>query len=275
MLILGTNSPVYRHWRDKQSHGKENGAYYYSKEIEENILPELKLDMFFVTAGAALYTPRELPDGAIVICHDNRSTRQSYGRLFGKGVIWVCSKHSTVEKLEGYGERAVYVPLSIDTEYVKQFKRKKTKDTAYVGNAWAFKREYLNSLPDDIEQLSGMARVKLLKEMAKYKRVLAEGRCLMEAQVLGAKTEVPKYDGHESVYVEALDNREAVKYWREALEPIAEEQSQFCIIKARREFNDLAEHKIRRQGDVFRVSKKRAKELLAHKIKIIEVYNGL
>lgn len=270
MIVYGTQSPKFTQWRDKQTYGKENGAYYYSKEIEENILPELKLDMLFVTAGAALYTPRELPDGTIVICHDNRSTKQSYGKLFGKGVIWVCSKHSTVDTLEGYGERAVYVPLSIDTEYVKQFKRKKTKDIAYVGNAWAFKHEYLNSLPIDIEQLSGMARIKLLKEMAKYKRVIAEGRCLMEAQVLGAKTEVPKYDGHESVYVEALDNREAVKYWREALDPIAEEQSQSCIIRARREFNDLEANKTRRKGDVFRVSKKRSKELLSNKIEIVE-----
>lgn len=185
-------------------------------------------------------------------------------------MIWVCSKHSTVKTLEGYGERAVYVPLSIDTEYIKQFKRKKTKDTAYVGNARAFKREYLNSLPVDVEQLSGMARVKLLKEMAKYKRVIAEGRCLMEAQVLGAKTEVPKYDGHESVYVEALDNREAIKYWREALKPIAKEQSQSCIIRATREFNDLAAKTVRRKGDVFRVSKERAKELLSNEHNIVE-----
>ena len=270
MIIYGTQTPKFTQWRDKQSHGKENGAYYYSKEIEENILPELKFDMFFITAGAALYTSQEIPDGAIVICHDNRSTKRSYGKLFGKGVIWVCSKHSTVETLEGYGEKAVYVPLSIDTEYVKQFKRRKTKDIAYVGNAWAFKREYLNSLPVDIEQLSDMPRVKLLKEMAKYKRVIAEGRCLMEAQVLGAKTEVPKYDGHESVYVEALDNREAIKYWREALQPISEEQSQSSIIRARREFNDLAEHKTRRRGDVFRVNKKRADELLSNKFKIVE-----
>ena len=125
-------------------------------------------------------------------------------------------------------------------------------------------------MPIDVEQLSGMARVKLLKEMSKYKRVIAEGRCLMEAQILGCKTEVPKYDGHESVYVEALDNREAVKYWREALDPIAKKPSQSCIIRARREFNDLAEHKTRRQGDVFRVSKKRAKELLSNKVKIVE-----
>lgn len=206
MIVYGTQTPRFTLWRDKQTHGKENGAYYYSKEIEDNILPELGFDMFFVTAGAAIYTPRELPDGTIVICHDNRSTKQSYGKLFGKGMIWVCSKHSTVKTLEGYGEKAVYVPLSIDTEYVKQFKRKKTKDTAYVGNAWAFKREYLNSLPIDIEQLSGMPRVKLLKEMAKYKRVLAEGRVYLEAMILGCKVELPKYENITAEAPELFDS---------------------------------------------------------------------
>lgn len=67
-----------------------------------------------------------------------------------------------------------------------------------------------------------------------------------------------------------LDSREAVKYWREALEPLAEGQSQSCIIRARREFNDLSAKTVRRKGDVFRVSKKRAKELLSNKIEIVE-----
>ena len=206
MIVYGTQTPKFTSWRDKQTHGKENGAYYYSKEIEENILPELGFDMFYITAGAGLYTPREIPDGAIVICHDNRSTKQSYGKLFGKDIIWVCSKHSTVETLEGYGERAVYVPLSIDTEYIKQFKRKKTKDTAYVGNAWAFKRDYLNSLPIDIEQLTGMPRVKLLKEMAKYKRVIAEGRVYLEAMILGCEVELPKYENITAEAPELFDS---------------------------------------------------------------------
>ena len=270
MIVYGTTSPKFIAWRNSRASGKENGAYYYSKEIEENILPEIKADVLIVTAGAALYTAMELPDGCVVVCHDNRSTMQSYGQLFGKKIIWVCSKQSTVETLEGYGERAVYIPLSIDTQYVKKFKRKKTKDTAYVGNAWAFKRDYLNSLPANIDQLSDMSRESLLKEMAKYKNVIAEGRCLMEAQVLGAKTEVPKYDGHESVYVEALDNRDTIPQWRNFLMAIHEEQSGFSIIRAIREFNDLEEARTRRKGDIFAVRVKRAEELLSNQAKIVE-----
>ena len=74
MIVYGTQTPRFTQWRDKQTYGKENGAYYYAKEIEENIIPDLGFDMFFITAGAALYTAQEIPDGAIVICHDNRST---------------------------------------------------------------------------------------------------------------------------------------------------------------------------------------------------------
>lgn len=270
MIVYGTSSPKFTEWRNGRKYGKENGAYYYSKEIEDNILPEIEADVLIVTAGAALYTAIELPDGCVVVCHDNRSTQQSYGRLFGKGIVWVCSKHSTVETLEGYGERAVYIPLSIDTKYVKKFKRKKTKDTAYVGNAWDFKRDYLNSLPVDIEQLSDMSREKLLKEMSKYKNVIAEGRVLMEAQILGCKTEVPKYDGHESVYVEALDNRETIPEWGKLLEAVDEEQSGFRIVRATIAFKDIAAKTVRREGDVFRVSKERAKELLSNKMNIVE-----
>lgn len=270
MIVYGTQSDRFKEWRNKQTTGKENGAYYYAREIEENILPVIDLHEFILTAGATLYIAKDIPDGAVVVCHDNRSTRQSYGHLFNKGITWICSKQSTVEALVSYGEHGVYVPLSIDTEYVKQFKRKKTEDIAYVGNSWAFKREYLNALPANVEQLSGMDRVKLLQEMAKYKRVIAEGRCLMEAQVLGSKTEVPKYDNAESVFVKALDNRQTIPEWTTALEGVAESNSGSSIIRGIREFNDLTANRLRRHGEVFRVSTDRAEELLSNNERIVE-----
>lgn len=223
MTVLGTQNKNYIRWRNRQSEGLNNGAYWYAKEIEEIILPELQdLDLFVVTTGATLMKDFTVPCGAVILCHDNRKTRRSYERLFRKGVLWVCSKYSTVQTLLELGEKAVYIPLSIDTHYVAQFKQDKTEDIAFVGNAWGFKHSYLASLPKDIVQLSGMEREDLLREMAKFKRIIAEGRCLMEAQVLGADTEVPKYDNLESVFVEALDSRDAISYWREALTAHAE-----------------------------------------------------
>lgn len=271
MYIFGTQSPKYKAWYARQGIKRNNGSYYYSKEIENIILPELKdLELVVITAGAALYHTREVPNGSVVVCHDNRTTRKSYGMLFKKDILWICSKESTVNILKGYGEKAVYIPLSIDTKYVEKFKRKRRLDkTAFVGNSWGFKREYLASLPEDIVQLSDMNRDDLLKEMAKYKKVIAEGRCLMEAQVLGADCEVPQYqNGLEAVFVDVLDSKDAVVSWREALEPFVKDG--VCIIRAVREFKDLEVNRLRKPGEIFTVNKERAQKLLSNDIKIVE-----
>jgi len=226
MIILGIENEKNVRYRTRQPNGTKNGAYWYAKEIESNILPHIShVDVTVITTGATLFGGFDVDDNVAVVCHDNRRPIESYRLLLGKGILWICSKHSTVEKWREAGETAIYIPLSIDTEYVKQFKTEKTKDTAFVGNAWGFKKNYLDALPPDIAQLNGMERHELLREMAQYKRVIAEGRCMMEAQVLGCETEVPQYeDGIESVYVTALDNRDTIPYWKLALETFADIQ---------------------------------------------------
>lgn len=272
MKIVGTNQQRFEDWRSRQGVSANNGSYWYARELEEIILPGINVNAYVITAGAKLYRKYEVPSGAVIVCHDNRTTFESYGKHFGNDILWICSKYSTVATLQGYGENAVYVPLSIDTRYVEQFKRKKTKDIAYVGNSWAFKKDYLESLPKSIQQLSGMERDTLLKEMAKYKRVIAEGRCLMEAQVLDAKCEVPLYgDGIESVYVEALDSREVIPEWREVLEQHYANRGDVCILRAVKIFNDLLDKKSRRIGEVFSVASDRAKELLGNEHNIVEL----
>lgn len=272
MYILGTESSKYKKWYDQQGVRKNNGSYYYSKEVEQIILPHLSdLPVVIVTAGAVLYNTRDIPRGSVIICHDNRTTKDSYGKFFGKNMLWVCSKQSTVDTLSSYGERAVYVPLSIDTQYVAQFKRQRRKNaTAFVGNAWAFKDKYIASLPDDVVILNDMERGQLLKEMAKYKHVIAEGRCLMEAQVLGASCTVPQYpDGVESVYVEAVDSRDVIGMWRAAISPNVKDGMK--IVRVTRDFYDLKHSLQRRQGEVYTESEGRVTELLGNKYYIIEL----
>lgn len=271
MIVVGTEADSYKSWQSRQVKGVNNGAYWYSKEIESIILPELDYNLCIITAGATILKPYEVPEGAVIVCHDNRTPRKSYGMLFGKKVLWVCSKHSTVDLMRSYGEKAVYVPLSIDTEYVKKFKRRRTRDIAYVGNPWAFKKSYLGSLPKHVVQLYGMGRDQLLSEIARYKRVIAEGRCLMEAQVLGAKGEVPKYDdGIEAVFVKPFDSRDAIPYWKEALLEHSKLYGNRCILKCIRPFNDLREARMRLHNEIFSVSQERADELLSNSIKIVE-----
>lgn len=265
-IILGINTHRFIKWHSKQGITRNNGSYWYAKEIEDIILPHINKRLFIVTAAATIYNKHEIPDNAIVVCHDNRTTINSYGFLFKKNILWICSKHSTVKTLIREGERAVYIPLSIDTEHVKKFKSRKTKGTAYVGNSWAFKKSYLSTLPKSIAQISNLDRDDLLKEMAKYKNVIAEGRCLMEAQALGCKCETPKYENLESVYVELLDSRDAIPFWKEALKNEPEHR----IMKAKINFKDRYEAKKRQKDEVFNAPHERAEELLASKINVVE-----
>lgn len=222
MKFLGTTSPPYRAWRNRGIANIHNGAHYYGKEIEDFILPQIKADVFVVTAGGTLQ-PKKVPDNAVFVCHHNLKPQQVYKQFFERGILWVCSKPSTVEKLEAVGEKAVYIPLSIDTQYVEQFKTEKTRDIAFVGNFWKFKFRYLESLPLNVHQIGVLPRKRLLQEMAKYRRIIAEGRCNMEAQVLGCEVELPDYESlNLSVNLDAiprkvLDNRDAVPLWREVL----------------------------------------------------------
>jgi hypothetical protein len=268
MIVYGTQTPAFKDWRRTQRQGVFNGAYFYSKEIEDNILPRIDADLFVVTVGASIYQPDDIPDGAVVVCHENRTPAINYNHLFRKGILWVCSKQSTADTMRSYGEKAAYVPLSIDTEYVRTFAAEKTKEVAFVGNKWGFKADYLANLPSDIDQLSDLPREDLLREMAKYKRVIAEGRCLMEAQVLGAEGEVPKYKNLEAVFVKPLDNRDAIPYWQEAL--VGHARTGTIFLKCLTTFHDLKSDTVRRAGGVFAVLDERAAELLGNKLNLVE-----
>lgn len=218
MIVFGTKDPVYSRWVSRGLDGSHNGAHYYAKEIEDLILPHIEADVFIVTTGGTVQ-PKKVPDGCVFVCHHNVMPVEVYEKFLDRGILWVCSKPSTVEKLEEVGEKAVYIPLSIDTQYVENFKTKKTKDIAFVGNFWNFKEKYLESLPLNVHHVGGLSRERLLKEMAKYRRVIAEGRCNMEAQVLGCEVELPDYDNPKIDVIprKVLDSRDAISFWRQVL----------------------------------------------------------
>lgn len=271
MIIYGTQSPVYKAYRSGSLRGKNNGAYFYPLEIENDILADFKdLDLLVITAAALRYDSRHIPDGSIVICHDYTKPLITYAKLLDKDVLWVCSSKKTVKEFKDKNERAVFIPLSIDTDYVKKFKRRKTKDTAFVGNIWSYKKEYVNGLTD-VDILTELPRDELLSKMAKYKHVIAEGRCQMEAMALGCKVSTPKFKSKTSIlYKKPIDTKDVYDDWKSMLKAEAKRQSQSCIIRTMREFNDLEAKTTRRKGDVFRVSKERAKELLSNKFNIVE-----
>ena len=273
MIIQGTQSPKYREWYDRKGVTRNNGAYWYARELEEIILPKIAADVVINTVGTPLYTATQVPDGSVIVVHDNVNPIGIYRKFLGKGCLFVCSVQSVVEKFENEGEKAVHIPLSIDTAYVAQYKKKRrTKDTAYAGNSWSYKKKFLSELPPEIDQLSGMERDDLLKAMSRYRNIIAEGRCLMEAKVLGANTTVTKFETVKTSDREVLDSRKAIPLWRSVLKAHAEKGK--CIIEVIRPFNDLTAGVPRRLGDIIAVDKARAKELLNNEHKIVKEYYG-
>lgn len=179
-----------------------NGAYWYSKELIESILPKIKTERPFVTINMNGHCA----DNAIVFIHNNdHPERYEWLRRY-KNLILICSKIETLNTIIELLPEAhtIYVPMSIDTTYVKKFKAKrKTKNKCYFGRTATVPKD----LPEDVTILGSMDREKALTEVGKYKTVYACGRCLLEAKCLGCKTvNVSRYRGSE----ELIDNKKII-----------------------------------------------------------------
>lgn len=212
-MIIDHNNLMYlKQWQYARDH-RFNGAYYYSKEIVKNIIPLVKTDRNWVTINAGGIAPHH----SIVFVHDNLTPDRSLVWLsHSRDLILVCGVKETMDKVRHFGT-PVYLPLSVDIPYVSQFETDKIKDTAYVGRKG---KPGTEKLPKKIDYLSGMNREMLLKEMAKYNKVYAVGRCAIEARVLWC--EILPFDERypdPSVW-KILDNRFAAKMLQLELDKI-------------------------------------------------------
>lgn len=221
-MILSHEHPEYIERRSKLGKGKYNGCYYYSKEIVENIIPRVKTWRGWNTVGRDM---DGMCDHMIIFLHDN-STPWNYEWLHKyNDLVLVCSSKYTMDSV-AYSGHTVFLPMSVDTEYVKQFRTKKTKDTCFVGNPWVTDniRQSPNTrsfhVPGKIDFFSSIPREELLKELAKYKKAYAIDRCAIEAKVLGCEL-LPLETRYSVDNVgEVLDNREAAKILQRELDKI-------------------------------------------------------
>jgi hypothetical protein len=217
--IIDTDNPKYIEKRSKLGSGQFNGAYYYSKEIVKNIIPRIKTDRPWDTLGMkAVGTYHR----AIVFIHHNIEMDRAYKWLKDyEDLVLITSSPYTQEWAEQAGYKAIYVPLSIDTEYVKQFKTKKTKDTCFCGNIWSFRKDEIDrTIPEGVDfQPKNINREALLKFMAPYKKVYAIGRCALEAQCLGAEI-LQCYKKFDVAHWKLMDNKEAAKILQDGLDKI-------------------------------------------------------
>lgn len=210
-MIIDHNHPEYVKLRKKTGKGKYNGCYYYSKEIVDNIIPRVKTTRDWNTVGREL---EGMHDGMIVFLHDN-ATPWHYDWLKNyDNLVLVCSSQYTADSVKYWGH-IVKLPMSIDTEYVKQFRTKKTKDTCFVGNSWV--RANSNRIPDNVDFFSSMPREELLKAVAPYRKAYAIDRCAQECKVLGCELLSLETRYHCDDVGKVLDNRDAAEMLQQIL----------------------------------------------------------
>lgn len=221
--IISTDDPNYIAYCKNFHHdgqGAHNGAYYYSLEIVKNIIPNVKTWRPWDTLGMKFMRSY---NHAIVFLHNNKNPEKTYDWLLRyKDLVYICSSDASLEwaKAQTNGH-AIFLPLSVDVDYVKQFKTRKTKDTCYAGNRWKFKEKDLKKyVPDDVVfPPKNLPREELLKFIAPYKTCYAIGRCAIEAAVLGCKVKNCDHR-YDNVEWKILDNKDAAKILQEQLDQI-------------------------------------------------------
>lgn len=214
-MIIDHTNPEYIKLRKEIGDGKYNGCYYYSREIIKNIIPRIKTNRDWNTIGREV---KGMHDGMILFLHDNLSPWHYYWLKNYNDLILICSSQYTANSVQ-YSGKTILLPMSIDTEYVKKFRTKKTKDTCFAGNSWVRANSH-SPIPGNVDFFSSLPRTKLLKEIAKYKRCYAIDRCALEAKVLGCELLPLEVGYHCDNIGEVLDNRDAAAILQKELDKI-------------------------------------------------------
>lgn len=217
-MIIDHTHPLYKaKWRTL-GENKYNGAYYYSKEIVKNIIPNVNTDRNWITIRLSEMNVH--PDHSIIFIHNNKNPNYyEYLRNY-KDCILVCSLEKTAENLSYFGHKTICLPLSVDVAQVKRYRvKEKTKEIAYAGRA--SKLNYMNNrVPKGTEILSGMPQTTLLREMAKYKKIYASGRTAIQAKILGCEVLAHETNFPDSNFWKVLDNKDAAKMLQQELDMI-------------------------------------------------------
>lgn len=215
-MIISHTHPRYQRIWERAEANRYNGAYYYSREIVRNIIPNVETDRSWVTVNI----PGAGCNHCIFFVHNNlQPEKYDWINQYGfRDIIYVCGIETTYEFYKEQKEKAILLPLSIDTEYIKQFEvERKTKDAAYAGRKT---KTIMGNLPDGIDYLCGMKRADLLRRMAEYEKIYAVGRTAIEAKALGCK--VMPYDMRfpDPGAWKVIDNRDAAKILQQELDRI-------------------------------------------------------
>ena len=214
-----------RKWADLPS-GKFNGAYYYSRDIEEHLAPLLTTKRPINVLGTICCGG---VDHMVVFIH-NYLNPKAYGWLKRYNDVIVVSSDYNVEDEILKNHKVIHLPLSVNVEEIAKHKvKKKTKDACYMGNQWVFKKQELAELvPPEVHRFGEMEREKLWDIVAEYKYAYAIGLCAIEARVLGCRLKMSRYrypdpEGKFKVF----DLREAAVCLQEAIDIIEQGETNY------------------------------------------------
>lgn len=210
-MIFSHESPEYRD--SLRTRNRNHGAYWYSVEICEHFIPTIKTDRNWVTIG---YDGMCF-DHSIVFAHSNLHPNvYKYLEPFDD-LILVCSWYQQMDAVAHLG-KPVFLPMSVDVEHVKQYKRDKDRDLCFAGRMEKCTDE-LRYTPG-LDFISECDRDTFLTELARYKRVYAIDRVAIEAKVLGC--EVLPYDRRfpDPDFWRVVDSREAAQMLQQILDEV-------------------------------------------------------
>lgn len=215
-MIINHEHPESVKLRSKLGNDAFNGALYYSQEITKFFIPTIKTDRGWNTIRAG----KVCEDHSIVFVHDIFHGVQRYEyTLPYKDIVYVVSTPWNVKEFEPYG-KVIYLPLSVDTEYVKQFEREKDREICFVGRREWIRGADVIKLPDGIDYLSNIPRELLLSKLGRFRKVYATCRCAIEAKVLGCDI-LPYHPAFPDPSIwEVFDSRDAAKILQEKLNEI-------------------------------------------------------
>lgn len=195
--------------------GQHNGAYYYSQEIVKNIIPNVDTDRNWITVNVRGVGC----DHAIVFVHNNLHPEHYEWLKKYDDIVLVCGVKSTVDKVK-HISKAIYLPLSIDVDYVEQFKlpADERSGVAFAGRPAKRKASYAR-LPKGLAILEGLERDELLKRMATFEKIYAVGRTALEAKALGCSIGIYDQRYPKDIWT-VLDNKDAAKILQAELDKI-------------------------------------------------------
>lgn len=176
-MIIDYKHPAYQMKHRAMWRGQYNGAYYYSKEIREFLIPKIKTDRNWVTINIKGFAA----DHSIVFIHNNKHPRNYEWLSKYDDLVLVVGVPETAEKVAHLG-KTIYLPLPINEADVAQYRCEKDKEFCYAGRSQKFKGLKVNGDP-----ICDMPREEMLKKIARYEKCYAVGRTAIEAKILGCK----------------------------------------------------------------------------------------